>query len=617
MRRLKPSSQTVFLLLVAAYVWLALESISSNFIMVDEFGHLPAGVTYLQTGRFFLYRENPPLVQAILAVPAFLDGATVDYQQIAGRRSEWSVGQQFMWSNAQRLPRLIQSSRCMILGLGAACGALIFWWSREAYGPVAALIAAALWFADPSVLFFSGAATSDVGSAAFGLIAAYTFHRFLSRPTRRRAVVAGIALGLAQVTKFNLIVLYPAWLVWGGAHWVGRRGRATTPGAPAWTERVALAEIILVTSLIVLNGTYQFEGSFQRLGLFEFKSHALTGHPVDLSDAGDGNRFVGTLLENLPVPLPKNYVLGLDSQRWEAEVGLDNLSGGRVMRGGRWYSPLRTLAYKLPVGTLLILAAAIAHWAILGRRSGPIENYFWIPAAALIGTLCTQTGLNWPIRYAISALPFLFLATGPAVADLGGRRWGRCFLIGCLSWNAVELILIRPYYLAYGNVLAGGTQNAQSIFHGSNYDWGQDLQRLRAWHDENPGKRPFVASYYGPVGADYLDLPVGPLPVSWFDPPDKGVSSAPKTPFYWAVSSNLMNGIVGDFSLDDGRFFQGVLSSPALKPGRACAQVGSTIFVFRIVPDGTPPGSVPQIEIGELRGCLRIPEPGERAEAAP
>ena len=50
--------------LAIAFVVLAHEVSVTNAIMVDEYAHLPAGVSYWDLGRFYIYRENPPLVQA-------------------------------------------------------------------------------------------------------------------------------------------------------------------------------------------------------------------------------------------------------------------------------------------------------------------------------------------------------------------------------------------------------------------------------------------------------------------------------------------------------------------------------------------------------------------------
>ena len=41
--------------------------------------------------------------------------------------------------------------------------------------------------------------------------ATYVFWRYLRNPTWRWAVLAGLMLGLAELTKFSLVLLYAYW----------------------------------------------------------------------------------------------------------------------------------------------------------------------------------------------------------------------------------------------------------------------------------------------------------------------------------------------------------------------------------------------------------------------
>lgn len=61
--------------------------------------------------------------------------------------------------------------------------------------------------------------TPDVGAASLGLTAGWLYWRWLSGPDWSRAVVAGVALGLAELAKFTWIVLFGVWPVL----WLARR----------------------------------------------------------------------------------------------------------------------------------------------------------------------------------------------------------------------------------------------------------------------------------------------------------------------------------------------------------------------------------------------------------
>ena len=96
---------------------------------------------------------------------------------------------------------------------------------------------------------------------------------------------------------------------------------------------VAHGFLIVALSILTIDAGYLFEGVGIPLGRFEFGSGTLT-RPVP---AGSGrrrrpriraspcvwpfreNRFRGTFLARLPMPLPEHYLLGFDEQKIEAE----------------------------------------------------------------------------------------------------------------------------------------------------------------------------------------------------------------------------------------------------------------------------------------------------------
>src|SRR5439155_1508007 len=111
-----------------------------------------------------------------------------------------------------------------------------------------------------------------------------------------------------------LFLLLPAlWAVWT---WCRPPARLRSPLAC----RALQLGLILVIGVAMINLGYGFEGSFQRLGEFTFISESLGGpaaHGLQASQAG--NRFAGQWLGAMRVPLPRNYVLGMDVQKRDFE----------------------------------------------------------------------------------------------------------------------------------------------------------------------------------------------------------------------------------------------------------------------------------------------------------
>src|SRR5690348_7084767 len=93
---------------------LLLWAIPRDFVVVDEVGHIPAGVSHWQTGSFSLYRVNPPLGRMLAALPVLLAGPRTDYRHLdpaPGVRSDWEVGRDFAAANGSRYFELVCAAR--------------------------------------------------------------------------------------------------------------------------------------------------------------------------------------------------------------------------------------------------------------------------------------------------------------------------------------------------------------------------------------------------------------------------------------------------------------------------------------------------------------------------
>ncbi len=226
---------------------------------------------------------------------------------------------------------------------------------------------------------------------------------------------------------------------------------------------------------------------------------------------------------------------------------------------------------------------------ILSKRERQKRDDYvvFIPPLLMFFLLCSRTGMNWINRYSLITIPLLLIWIGKFIQFGWKYRSARLAIIACLILNVVSLIRIRPSYISYGNELVGGPIGAQHVFIGSNFDWGQDLHRLKAWSDKNSSKSPLAITYYGVIDPRSIGLQVSSLPVDFCRAEDQ--TSAPEDsiinkPFFWAINSNTLNGLPGSIMLEDGSMFLGLVKSAALNPRRAVARIGYSIYVFRIVP---------------------------------
>ena len=274
--------------------------------VVNEPNHLAAGLSHLCLGSFGLFRVNPPLVRTVVAVPVVLLSPRLDWNRYNGNplvRSEYDVGKDFIQANGDRSWWLLRIARWCGISFSVLGGYICYSWGKKAYGVSAGTLALLLWCSCPYVLGHASLITPDAHAAAMGVAAGYAFWLWLSEPHWDRAVFAGIVLGLAELTKFTLLVFYPLWLVMWVLYRLSERRQMY---GSQWWRQAGQFSLVITLSVLLINAGYSFEGSFQRLADYQFQSRTMTGiESLDSVPRCGGNRFTDTWLGTLLVPLPR------------------------------------------------------------------------------------------------------------------------------------------------------------------------------------------------------------------------------------------------------------------------------------------------------------------------
>ncbi len=625
--------------LVALHLVLAWASLAVENPTVDEVLHLPAGISYWQTGSFRLYHHNPPLVKLIAALPVAFGGCATAplYNTLYWRQdppNKAGFGHEFAGLNAPRYFEIFFRARLLmplfsIVGAWAVCA-----WSRALYGNAAGLLSLALWCLCPNILAHARLITTDVAAASLGVASTYLFWRYLKSPTWRRAAVAGVALGLAELTKFSLILLYGLWPMLAALHWF----RPTRPAFAVVLKRAGHALAIVGLSVLAIDACYGFEGVGIPLGTYEFVCGALTrparpdeprpSSPDAVTNAAwhfRVNRFRGTPLAALPVPLPKHYVLGFDDQKLEAEglprkftepnapngdeiMGYPTYLDGELSQTSRPDYYLKTLLYKVPEGTWVLIAASfvVLTWSRRARAGWADETTVVAVPLAVLAAMSLFTNIDLGLRYVLPTFPFLFVAAGKCARYAAGcaTHWARVrestAVAAALAATAIATATINPHFLSYFNLAAGGPDHGAEHLIDSNLDWGQDLVGLRAWLAKNaPGERVGIA-YFGQInpsifaargeGIDWFLPPPAPgtiddrgLPTRWM------LAKRPWTlePGLYAVSASLVKGLPwrvydADRQAPYQAWFHAFSYFGRLRP---VAKIGYSIWIYRVDRD--------------------------------
>jgi hypothetical protein len=519
-------------LLLAAFAALCAHGLRWDSPTVDEFAHLPAGYYYLRTGNFELYDLNPPLPRVLCALPllaaARLGGRPPSIDLGARLRDSgwypWVFATDFMRRNRDDFDRLFLLGRLPVVALGLLLGLLVWHWARRLYGEAAGLAALAGCVFCPSLVAHAHLATTDIAFALAAAGALYLAQRWHERPRLPVLLAAGSALGLAQLTKFSAVLLYPVLLVLtlaalarGERFPLWRSGRSS---AAAWIGSLASLALLWLVSLAVLDAGYLFQGVGAALGSFHFRSRLLSG-------------VAAALPRGLPLPLPAPYVHGFDAIQLINEQGeFPTYLCGRWLPQGSWlYYPV-TLVLKTPLPLLAAwLAAPFARLpeaaaAAGGGASRRREAFLWLPAVALLAVFSLASKVSYGIRYLLPIVPLACVYSARLLPWVRTRgRAARALALGLLVVYPFSALLATPDTIDYFNVLAIGGGDRYLL--DSNLDWGQGLKRLRAFMDRE--RLPAIPlAYFGHVDPSIYGI-------RWRFP-------APGRPGPAVVSANFVHG---------------------------------------------------------------------------
>ncbi|HEX8089140.1 MAG TPA: glycosyltransferase family 39 protein [Blastocatellia bacterium] len=522
------------LILLVAQLFLCSRMKSATY---DEQYHIANGLAFLRTGDSRLIPEHPPLINLISALPLLADGDLVlpldDPCWIDVNSLKFS--DLLLWKLNPDGPSIVARARVPIIILTLFLAVIVYAWGREMYGPAAGLFALALLVFDPNILAHGCLATNDLGLTCFATLALYAFWRLLRRPGLDRAFIAGLALGLAQVSKFSALFLLPALAVTFLADRISRGA-----SAPAMRRAVVYLAVVILTAAFTIWAVYGFQ--------------------------------MGTL-RGYTVPA-RAYLSGLQEFTHLLESGKRSFLLGSYSDTGWWYYFPVAFAVKTPLPTLLLIAFALFYtcrhrtW----RRGLPLL----IPVGIYFG-VCLASPFNIGYRHLLPVLPLLFIFVGQVASlGLGLRRKQTWAVCAALVWLVGGSLTTFPHYLAYFNELVGGPGGGYKVLVDSNLDWGQDLIGLREYMArENISS--VRLSYIGTADPCAYGITYEPLPGfpyhQWQGDGIPEILSNPAGGVYAISASNLQ-----------GLRFKNPDLYAKFRERKPDAVIGYSIFIYRI-PD--------------------------------
>jgi hypothetical protein len=426
-----------------------------------------------------------------------------------------------------------------------------------------------------------------MAGASLSLAATWFLRGWLISPTYRAALIAGVMLGLLQLTKATYLIYYALWpLLWLATEFT--RAPVSRSGRDGWRPRLTQLCLLVASSVAVLNLAYACNGTFTSLRDYSFASHILGGNP---DTSSRGNRFSSNVLGYIPVPLPYDYVVGVDFQQACFDSSVPSYLRGEWRSGGWWYYYVYALCVKVPLGTVaLFLLAAASHIRSAPKACGLDDALILSHSLALLLTVSAQTGMNTNVRYLLGVLPFLFLYISRLAGLLAShsRLWvARCVAL-LLSATVVSSISVAPHFISYFNEAAGGPLcGATHLLH-DNIDMGQDLFFLRDWIDEHPEARPLSLAYLGPIDPHLAGIAYSTTPATIRSGVLQPVPSKSRRAAGWyVISVTLLHGGRGNIVNENGTStYVSSIDLVDFRRHTAIGRAGYSLVVFYIASSG-------------------------------
>ncbi|MBL7150226.1 MAG: glycosyltransferase family 39 protein [Candidatus Pacebacteria bacterium] len=498
--------------------FLAVFSMKDDSATMDEVAHLPAGYSYLTQKDMRLNPEHPPLIKDLAALPLlFIKGINFpseikDWKEDIN--GQWGFGYHFLYGAGNPADQMIFWGRIPMVLILILLGFYIFKWARELFGNKTAVLSLFLFSFSPTFLAHGKLVTTDVGAAAGVLIATYYFIKFLKNSSRKNLILAGLALGFAQLLKFSVILLFPFFgiliLVWAIIN-----SKNFKNSLKMFTVYCLRFVAVLVVCFLLIGVVYQYHvWNYPKEKQASDTEFLLSSHLIKSSGP------VLSWAAEKPILRPyAQYFFGLFLVFQRASFGHTTYFLGEISAAG-WknYFPIVYLIKETLVFHILTLIALLyAAWLTKKpfwvrpflRAKNWIKSHF--PEFAMLSFIgiywltSLNSDLNIGVRHLLPVFPFTILLVSATIIKLLKAPFLKIkyLILGVLIlWQVFSVVSIYPHFLAYFNELAGGPNQGFVYTVDSNLDWGQDLKRLKKWVDENKIDKIYV-DYFGGGDAKY------------------------------------------------------------------------------------------------------------------
>ena len=501
-------------ILLLVFTILAVSGLQHNSVTCDEMAHhIPVGYVLLTKWDFKMDTSQPPLPRYIVALPLklFMKLNMPDDKNEWRRPDRSSFGRDFFYKYNKDQLKMVLFARIPVILIGILCGLLLFKWASSLYGDKAGLLGLFLYCLSPNILAHSALATTDMVVAFFMTLSVYTFWLFLCGPSSKRTLIAGACLGLAQLSKYSALLLYPIFLLL-----IFFQIPATAAGKRAGLFMKYAAVVII--SLIVIWGGYGFD--LQPI----LKDTMRTGEKRDI--ANNISSKLPAVLKNLhperflletPVPLGAHILGTLGIMRHEKEGHSTYFLGRWSSQGKKAYFLLAFLIKNpIPMLIFLLLGLIVTFRNKIGKGEEVI-----LTTLILFFLAASFSNLQTGLRHILPLFPLCFVIAGRSAVYFKKMPL-RIAALSLIIWQIISTLVAWPNYLSYFNELIGGPKNGYKYLREANLDWGQGLPSLSDYMVKYNVAQ-VALEYFGQADPSVYGVRYRRLKPDEFERPDKDI----------------------------------------------------------------------------------------------
>ena len=379
-----------------------------------------------------------------------------------------------------------EEGRYMMIFFSFFTAIYVYWWCKDLYGNHGWVLPLLLLLFDPLYLAYSTLITTDLACGAFLVGTLYHFRKYLSERSQKHLYAAAVITGLAIVTKQTLLFLVLLLPLLSVSYALIHKSFLKL------FSKTTIKDLVLFTVIVILiiNVSYYFHRSFIPFGSYVFESNVLQSLQKNL-------QFISWV----PVPLPESYVQSIDMIKAHADIGAgkpESTFNGVYLFGvlnqvkGWWYYYLVMIWYKLPIGILILLIAALPLLALKFKMHAFKEKYLFLilPIVFFWFILSFVNEFQTGIRHLLLVFPLLYIGLGKLLNYIGSLHLRYKIFAGALiTYAFISVALYYPFIIAYTNEFIIDKKIVYKKIADSSVNYGQSDSSINIFLRQHPEYR--------------------------------------------------------------------------------------------------------------------------------